>query len=192
MTTIHEDLYSKVKLINIIAEMAIEFFNRDKPKDEKRSGLRLAFTDQSTGEDVLHISVGRFPIEKSDKYFTYAQRKAKFVSGGPWTTLNSGQDDVPQGGVQGSKYGVGASGQLSPHDESICGAIIFIVERSIKNLILRDEIEILETEYLNKLKDLLTDPKRDNGFNELMNYLVLEKNIFGKEGFRELKKLVVV
>lgn len=177
----HVGLYSQVMLIHLIASESIKFFNNDIPEEKRRNGLRLCFTDRETGEDVLNLSVGEFPLDKSDKYFNYSRMKAKYVSGRfasdseiPLTSFNGHLNqpgnmliDVPQGGVRGFYYGLGGSGQKGEHDEAIAAVIICMVERLISSC---EERKLL-IPFHNDLKLELILNRQEDVLSSLINYL---------------------
>lgn len=189
MTTNHYNLFKKVQLIYIIAGEAIKFFNKDLLEDQKRNGLRICFTERGNGEDILNICVGIFPVEKSEKYFDCARKKAKLVSGenAPLTTIGNEKytPPVPQGGVQGFLYGVGVAGQEEEHNEVIAGAIILIIEKILFEKT-DDKLKPAMIDHSAGLKSLFDQPGRNENFNKFMNYLINEQRIFQQVEFLEL------
>ncbi len=192
MDTNHSELFLKISLIDILASEAIAFFNQDQglPIEKIRNGLRICFTDQQTGEDVLHMCVGSFPVEKSERYFDFSRKKAKYVSGGNEAPLATDGKEIPKGGVRGFLYGVGVSGQLPPHDRAIAGAIIFIVEKNLDYWTYKSMLKPFVSEHILKLKEMFDaeELEGEDSFDRLMNHLVNTKKIFEEPGFSELVK----
>ena len=180
MDITHEDLYRQIPLITDIANSAIEFFNRDLPPEKKRNGVRIHFSDLPSKEDVLHLSYGTFPYEKSNKYFDFSRNKSKFVCTDGMVTSDIKTDDsdpLPKGGVQGFHYGIGSSGQEPNDDEALSFAITAIVEKHL-SLIAGKEFR---DEHLRMLKNKLCDngPNKDR-INALMDYLLYEAKVIAK------------
>lgn len=180
MDITHEDLYSQISLITDIANSAIEFFNRDLLPEKRRNGVRIHFSDLPSKEDVLHLSYGTFPSEKSNKYFDFSRNKSKFVCMDGMLTSDikiDQSDPLPKGGVQGFHYGIGSSGQEPQDDEALSFAITIIIEKRLK-LIAGKEFR---DEHLLILKRELCDAgPNKNRINALMDYLLYEAKIIAK------------
>ena len=175
MDITHEELYKKIPLISEIAEEAIKFFNRDLPEEKRRNGVRICFSAVDTGEDVLHLTFGTFPIEKSEKYFNFSRTKSKVVCNhGPLTSDKYEFEKLPKGGVQGFHYAIGSSGQEPEDDEATSFAIIMIVEPLLPLIIGREFSE----EHMRMMTNALTGTK--TRIDDFMNYLTNETTILAK------------
>jgi hypothetical protein len=173
MDITHEELYKKIPLISEIAQEAINFFNRDLPKEKKRGGIRICFSAVDTGEDVLHLTFGTFPIEKSEKYFNFSRAKSKVVCNhGPLTSDKYEVEKLPKGGVQGFHYGIGSSGQEPEDDETTSFTIIMIIEPLLPLMVGREFSE----EHMRMMTNALAGTQ--TRINDFLNYLSKETTIF--------------